>query len=307
MMLRRRLFMSLLAASPFVGALASPLSPAQQALWPAGPPGGGGPQGEQRRNHHGAVFNIAAPTLRMVRPEKPNGTAVLIAPGGGYRFIEEKHEGEAAAKWLSDRGITAFLLTYRLPGEGWGAGPLAPLQDAQRALRLIRSKASALGLDQQKIGCMGFSAGGHLMGMLSTRFDLPCYVPVDEIDKLSARPDFSVLAYPVITLKAPYDHTWTRRELVGRKPSDEAVARWSVDTGVKANDPPFLLVQAKDDPVANYENALLMQQACEKAHVSVELITLQTGGHGFAMGRTAKEPVVWTPALEAWMHRHQLV
>ncbi|WP_321383132.1 alpha/beta hydrolase [Rhizobium sp.] len=299
--------MTFLAVSPFMDALANPLSTDATPLWPAEPPGGGGPETGPVVDHHGWVTSVAIPTLRMVRPDRPNGTAVLIAAGGGYRFISEKHEGEAAAKWLTERGVIAFILTYRLPGEGWIVGPLAPLQDAQRALRLIRAQAASLGLDNTKIGCMGFSAGGHLMGMLSTRFDEASYQPVDATDSLSARPDFSVLAYPVIALQSPYDHTWTRMKLVGRKPSPESVAKWSVETGVKPNDPPFLLVHAKDDPVADFNNSLIMQAALEKAGVPVELIPLQTGGHGFAMGGKKQEPVVWTPALEAWMHQHQLL
>lgn len=306
-MFRRRLFMTFLAVSPFAKAFANALSFNGVALWPTQAPGGGGPEGDQMVDQHGHITHVSTPTLRMVRPDKPNGTAVLIAAGGGYRFISDRNEANAAANWLTERGITAFILTYRLPGEGWAVGPLAPLQDAQRALRLIRTQAVSLGLDQTKIGCMGFSAGGHLMGMLATRFDQATYQPVDATDHLSARPDFAVLAYPVITLKAPYDHTWTRMKLVGRNPSPDAVATWSVDTGVKSNDPPFLLVHAKDDPVANFENSLLMQAACEKAGVPVELIPLETGGHGFAMGGKKQEPVVWTPALEEWLRTHQLL
>jgi acetyl esterase/lipase len=305
MMIGRRVFLTFLATSPLASALAAPFDGNDQPLWPDIPPGGGGPVGARVENHHGDISHIAMPSLRMLRPDKPNGTAVLIAAGGGYRFISERHEAGAAAKWLVERGITAFILTYRLPGEGWQVGPLAPLQDAQRALRLIRAQAKPLGLDEGRIGCMGFSAGGHLMGMLATRFQQQSYSAINSADQFSPRPDFAVLAYPVITLKAPYDHTWTRHQLVGHKPSDQAVSQWSVDTGVKPNDPPFFIVHAKDDPVANFENALLMQRACQKASVPVELITLETGGHGFAMG--AKERVVWTPALEAWMRKRQLV
>lgn len=306
-MFGRRLFMTLLTLGPFAHAFATELSTDNVALWPAQPPGGGGPTGDTLKDQHGHVSNIAIPTLRMVRPDKPNGTAVLIAAGGGYRFISEKREGEAAAQWLAVRGITAFILTYRLPGEGWTVGPLAPLQDAQRALRMIRSQAKSLGLDNTKIGCMGFSAGGHLMGMLSTRFDQASYSPIDAMDVESSRPDFSILAYPVITLKPPYDHTWTRMMLVGRHPTPELEAEWSVDTNVAAGDPPFLLVHAKDDPVAKFPNSVMMQTACEKAGVPVELIALDAGGHGFGMGQTQKDPVVWTPRLEDWLRKRQLL
>ncbi|MBB4007762.1 alpha/beta hydrolase [Allorhizobium taibaishanense] len=286
---------------------ATTVAAGEMLLWPGRAPGGGGPRLGRRIIHKGALLRIATPTLRMVRPDKPNGTVVLIAPGGGYRFVEEHKEGEAAAVWLAARGITAFILTYRLPGEGWFLGPFAPLQDAQRALRLIRAQGEALGLDPAKIGCMGFSAGGHLMGMLSTRFAEPVYQAVDEADTHSARPDFTLLAYPVITLKPPSEHTWTRVEMVGKHPTDAALAAWSVETHVGPTCPPVFIAHAKDDPVAPIGNARIMQAACEKAGVPVNLVELETGGHGFAMGDAANHKVVWTPALETWMRDRGLL
>ncbi|MVA55999.1 alpha/beta hydrolase fold domain-containing protein [Agrobacterium vitis] len=313
--LRRRHVLSF-ASFSFLGLVtsgqAASLAAGEVPLWPGRAPGGGGPRLGRRTIHKAALLRIATPTLRMVRPQTPNGTAVLIAPGGGYHFVEERKEGEAAAQWLAARGVTAFILTYRLPGEGWFVGPRAPLQDAQRALRLIRAQGDALGLDPQKIGSMGFSAGGHLMGMLSTRFAEPIYSSVDNADTLSARPDFTLLAYPVITLKAPYNHTWTRVEMVGKHPSDADVAAWSVETHVGSTCPPVFLAHAKDDPVANIEHSRLMQAACRKAGVSADLVELEQGGHGFAMGegsmgKTPRPPVNWTPALEAWMRGRNLV
>ncbi|MCM2292246.1 alpha/beta hydrolase [Allorhizobium sp. BGMRC 0089] len=276
-------------------------------LWPDAPPGGGGPEGAPHVGHHGAVSHIATPVMRMVLPERPNGTSVLIAAGGGYRFEEIEKEAMAGADWLTARGVTAFVLTYRLPGEGWLAGPKAPLQDAARAMRLIRSRARSLSLDPDRIGCMGFSAGGHLMGMLATRFDERLYPPQDAADSLSARPDFAILAYPVITLKPPYDHTSTRKQLIGSHPSAKETAEWSVETHVKKGDPPFFLVQAKDDPISNIENSMIMRAALKKAGVPVKLEIMDKGGHGFAMGKGHDGHVTWTPMLETWMRSNDLL
>ncbi|MBT9370332.1 alpha/beta hydrolase [Rhizobium sp. CSW-27] len=296
------LFPRLAAAAGDPGAPDHPLLPPDDILlWPKAPPGGGGPSGVRQVDRRGAVSNIAEPDLRTLRPARANGTAVLITAGGGYRVIQQRKEAEVAARWMTQRGVTAFILSYRLPDEGWRVGPLAPLQDALRALRLIRASAGPLGLDPTRIGCLGFSAGGHLAGLAATRFAEDAYAPVDEADQLPARPDFAVLAYPVITLKPPYDHTSARRRLIGRRPQPGAADRWSVETHVPPDAPPFFLVQARDDEIASVQNSLLMQQACDQAGIPVELRLFDEGGHGFAMGQGRRQEVNWTPALEAWM------
>lgn len=186
-------------------------------LWPGAPPGGGGPDGPPVVDAHGAASHVSRPTLTVVSPVTPSAAAVLVAAGGGYKRIENGREAMPAARWLAVRGITVYVLTYRLPAEGWTAGPLAPLQDAQRALRLIRAGAAG-GPAATRLGVLGFSAGGHLMGMAATRSAFASYPPVDVIDRLSARPDATALIYPVITLESPYDRTSTRRSLVGPIP-----------------------------------------------------------------------------------------
>lgn len=309
-MIGRRIFIVAMGCTPFGRARADAVSIStvtDDPIWPSGAPGGGGPRGPRQVNHHGAVFNIATPGLRMVRPEQPNGSAVMISAGGGYHFIEERKEAQAAAAWFAVRGMTAFVLTYRLPGEGWAAGPRAPLQDAMRAIRLIRAKAGSLDLDQGKIGCIGFSAGGHLAGLAATRFDEALYPPVDAADMAEARPDFAILAYPVITLKAPYDHTWSRVEMVGRTPSPQDVAAWSVETQVPSSAPPFFLVHSRDDTTAAFQHSVKMKEACDAAGVSADLHLLDRGGHGFAMGNGNREPVDWTPALDAWLRDRQIL
>ncbi len=272
-------------------------------LWTSAPPGGGGPSGQAEVNGKGAVTHVAMPTIEVIRPARPNGAAMLIAAGGGYKRIEQAKEAQPAARWLAERGITAFVLTYRLPVEGWVAGPLAPLQDAQRALRMIRSMAATERLDPARVGVFGFSAGGHLLGLAATRSAFQAYPPVDAIDEKSARADRMVLAYPVITLEPPYDQTSTRRSLVGKHPTPKQSAEWSVETHVRAGCPPTFLVQAADDPISNPANTAIMQQACDRAGVPVERLLLQSGGHGFGMGSSDTSTAGWPDALEAWLAR----
>jgi len=282
-------------------ALASPA--AGLKLWPGSPPGGGGPLGATQISAKGAASHIATPALEVFAPAQPNGQAVLIAAGGGYKRIEIANEAYPAAQWLNDRGITAFVLTYRLPPEGWVDGPFAPLQDAQRAIRLIRARAGDHRLDPQKIGLLGFSAGGHLMGLAAARANFASYAPVDDADQVSARPDFAALAYPVITLQPPYDNTVTRRSLIGEHPSPEASAEWSVETHVGSGCPPVFLVQADDDPIANPENTRIMEKACQRAGVPVERHALPSGGHGFGMGGPATASAQWPAWYQDWL-RH---
>jgi acetyl esterase/lipase len=272
-------------------------------LWPDLPPGGGGPSGPVIENARGAISNIAVPTIEVFVPAKPNGIAMLVAGGGGYKRISMRNEARPAAKWLNDRGITAFVLSYRLPGEGWSAGPLAPLQDAQRALRLIRANAKRFKIDPDHLGVLGFSAGGHLLGLAATRSAFASYQPVDATDAQSARPDFAALIYPVITLKPPYDHTSTRRVLIGKHPTAAMSAEWSVEDHVQAQCPPMFLVQAKDDPISNPENTMIMQAACERAGIAVELHQLEKGGHGFGMGRPGKASAKWPDWFTPWLER----
>ncbi|MCE4223507.1 alpha/beta hydrolase [Methylobacterium sp. C25] len=272
-------------------------------LWPDTPPGGGGPSGPMKDNGRGAISSIALPGLEAFLPEQPNGAAVLIAAGGGYRRIMMDLEARPAGRWLAARGITAFSLLYRLPREDWASGRLAPLQDAQRALRLIRARASRYGLDPEHVGVLGFSAGGYLMGLAATRFDLRTYDPVDAMDALSAKPSSAALAYPVITLEQPYDDSSTAHQVVGRHGDPALAYEWSVQTGVRAGGPPVFLVHAADDQVAAAANTRIMTQACMRAGVPVEEHLPQTGRHGFGMGRPGTESEAWPGWYEAWLRR----
>ncbi|HZG31170.1 MAG TPA: alpha/beta hydrolase [Ensifer sp.] len=280
-----------------------PASPEQVLLWPETAPGGGGPKGALKSTTWGSVSQVSTPELSVFLPEKPNGGAVLIIPGGGYRSISVQGEGYSSAKWLNDRGYAAFVLTYRLPGEGWADGPKVAIEDAQRALRVIRANAASYGIDKNRVGVLGFSAGGHLAGLVATRFGETFYEPIDKIDTLSARPDWVALVYPVISLEPPFTKTSTHRQMVGRG-TVATEAQWSVQTGVNTRMPSVLLVHAADDPIANIAHSEIMESACKRAKVPVELVRLQTGGHGFAMGRPGTASLTWSKSFEQWLKRN---
>ncbi len=308
-MIHRRALMMAIAALGSGGAWAAPPERASTGpdttdtmpLWPGVPPGGGGPSGPPKVGQNGALSNIAFPMLEVHRPARPGSGAVLVAAGGGYRQIQMDKEARPAARWLAARGITAFILVYRLPGEGWRDGPRAPLQDAQRALRLIRADAAGSGRDPARIGVLGFSAGGHLLGLAATGFAFQSYAPIDSADNVPARPAAAALIYPVITLEPPYDHTSTRRRLIGDHPTPRQSAEWSVQTHVAAGDPPFFLVQAEDDPISSPQNTVIMAEACARAGVPAEAHLMPSGGHGFGMGRPGTATAQWPGWYETWL------
>lgn len=266
-------------------------------LWPGEPPGGGGPDGPSRLSARGALSHIAQPELTIWHPPVPRGHGVLIAAGGGYQRIEMAKEAWPAARWLTARGYTAYVLTYRLPGEGWKAVGLAPLQDAQRALRLIRQR-------EEKVSLLGFSAGGHLLGMAACRSDFAAYSPVDAVDDISPRADGAALIYPIISLEPPYTHTATHRILAGPHASEEVDRAWSVQTYVNAQTPPCFLAQAEDDKVSDPHNTLIMAAACREHQVAVSMYRYASGGHGFAMGRTGTPSVEWPERYAEWLAKH---
>lgn len=264
------------------------------ALWPGTPPGGGGPRGAEQWSARGALRNISAPALTLYAPRKPNGRAVLIAAGGGYKRIEMGNEAQPAARWLQSLGYHAYVLSYRLPGEGWNDGPQVALQDAQRALRILHRRESQLSV-------LGFSAGAHLLGMAITAARVASYPAQDALDALPLSAKGAALIYPVITLQKPWSHTSAHRMLVGPHATDAENAAWSVENAVTSATPPVFLAQAEDDPVASPQNSLLMAAACERAQVPVELHLYRSGGHGFGLGKPGTPAAAWPAAYRQWL------
>lgn len=248
-----------------------------------------------------AVFGISRPRMAVFRPDKPNGAAVLLMPGGGYRWVVVDKEGYEMARWLAARGFTAFVLFYRLPGEGWASGPDTPLIDAQRAMRLIRHRAKDFAVDPERVAAMGFSAGGHVCASLSTRFAVPVYQPVDEADRLSAKPACAAPIYPVVSMDPAIAHAASRELLLGRKPSPGQDMAWSPDQTVPADAPPHFLLHAEDDDAVPVENTLRLHAALRARKIPVEMHLFQHGGHGFGLRKAVGKPVeAWPDLWRAW-------
>ncbi len=273
-------------------------------LWPSAPPGGAFvpvtlPAGWPAP----FVANVATPELRVFKPQRPNGQAVLAIPGGGYMFVSVQNEGADFAAKLNERGYTVFVLVYRLPGEGWQQGEDVPLQDAQRAMRVIRASAARWAIDPQTLSVVGFSAGGHLAATLATDFAQPVYAPVDAADAASARPFATALIYPVVTMALPGTHAVSRELLLGPNPSPTQVARRSAQLHVSADTPPLFLVHALDDPAVPVTNSLDLLAAMRAANRPVEAHLLQEGGHAFASGYPGSPTASWIGTFDAWLGR----
>ena len=288
-------------------------------LWPQAAPGGAGVtvvEEETDRSPPPAALRdriikgVRDPDLKVFRPRTPNGASLLIAPGGGYKWVVRDKEGYECAQRFADAGLTVYVMSYRLPGDGWAAGPETPLQDAQRALRLVRREAgrTGSGLDPARVGVMGFSAGGHVAGCLSLMFDEAVYSTVDSADQLSARPDISVLVYPVATMKPPLAHVGSRQLLLGKDPTADLEARWSLETRAREDAPATFLLHAADDASVPVENSLALEAALRSKKVATELHVFGEGGHGFGLRFAKGKPVeAWPDLVLAWWKRRGFI
>lgn len=233
------------------------------------------------------LTHVSEPYLVVYRPQRPNGVALLVTPGGGYQRVVLDKEGSALVPaFVEQGGATLFVLRYRLPGEGRDDREAA-LADAQRALRLIRHRAGEWGVDPQRVGVIGFSAGGHLAARLGNGFDQPVYPATDAIDGESARPDFQLLIYPVIDMAGADTHPGSRERLLGPHATPELQRHYSMQTRVRADTPPTFLLHAADDGAVPVGNSLLMFRSLRAAGVDTELHVFPHGGHGFGTRGTA--------------------
>jgi acetyl esterase/lipase len=269
-------------------------APKVELIWPKGAPGALGSEERDKPS-----LTIYLPTA-----DKANGTAVVVCPGGGYGGLAIGHEGKDPAEWLNRHGIAAFVVRYRL-------GPRyhhpAPMQDAQRALRSVRGRAKEWSLDPKRIGIWGFSAGGHLASTVATHFDDGKPDADDPIERVSCRPDFAILCYPVITMRPPYVHAGSRHNLLGDKPEEALVDNLCNDKQVTEKTPPTFLFHTTEDTVVLPENSIFFYQALRKKKVPAELHIYEKGPHGVGLAAGRGAVSAWPEQLEGWLKTRDLL
>jgi len=279
-----------LLAAAGVAAAAEP-EPPRKLLWPAGAPGAVGDDEADR------------PSLTVYAPPagKADGSAMVVCPGGGYGHLAVDHEGVQIARWLNSLGTTAFVLRYRIAPRYRHP---APLDDARRAMRMVRALAEDWGIDPRRVGVIGFSAGGHLASSLGTHFDSGNAQADDPIERESCRPDFMVLAYPVVSFTESFAHAGSRRNLLGEHPSAELVELLSNERQVTADTPPTFLVHTTADGVVPPENSIAFYLAVRRAGVPAEIHIYERGPHGFGLGRDDTTLSTWPAHCAEWMESH---
>jgi len=250
--------------------------------------------------------NVITPTLSVYLPHKEitNGTAVVICPGGGYGRLAIPEEGTAVAKWLNKFGITAFVLKYRLPNDAIMKNKsIGPLQDVQESIRLVRRNAVEWNINPDKIGVMGFSAGGHLAATASTLYNDNVY----EHDKTSARPDFSILIYPVASMQEEITHGGSRENLLGKSPDENLVEHFSNELHVNENTPPAFLVHSADDKSVPVQNSINYFLSLKKFNIPSELHIYEKGGHGYGLAENGGSESHWTETCINWLKMHGFI
>ena len=248
------------------------------------------------------MTHVKTPLLTPYLPADPNGTAVIICPGGAYEHLSRDIEGTDIAKWLNEAGITAFVLTYRLPADRHDSTSWVALQDLQRAMRLIRRNCEDWGLNPSKIGVIGFSAGGHNAAMLAAHHDLGIYEPDSTDYGISARPDFVMLLYSVISMTDPLAHTASRRNLLGEGASEEFQKLFSPQLHVTSDFPPVFIAATEDDTSVDPANSRVLARSLKKNRVPHSLNIYETGGHGTGICKAfGTEFVRWPADCTLWM------
>jgi len=281
-------------------------------LWPEGvpaavradAPAAKGPIGEEK-TEDGRIFHISVPTLTVYPPavDRPNGTAVIVCPGGAYGYLSNAREGVQPANWLTTLGVTVFVLKSRVVDYGYPA----PLQDVLRAVRIVRSRAAEFKINPDRIGVIGSSAGGHLAASAGTLFNHPDGKTGAPLDATSARPDFLILLYPVITMADGITHERSRQNLLGEKRPPEMLALNSLENQVTAATPPTLLIHTQEDTSVVIENSIRFFQALTRAKVPAEFYAFEHGGHGMGMKDGSGTSSDWPKRAEEWLRNRGLL
>jgi acetyl esterase/lipase len=266
----------------------------QVPLWPEGAPGALGNEPK----------DVPTLTVRKVESSNPTG-ALIICPGGGYGGLAMDHEGKQIVQWANSMGLTAVLCDYRHRGKGYGHP--APSQDALRAVRLVRAKASEWNIDPNKIGIMGFSAGGHLVSTVITQFDPGSKESTDTVARESSRPDFAILCYPVISMGSSFTHRGSEVNLLGEKASKETLEQFASERHVRSDTPPTFLMHTVEDKPVPVENSLVFYQAMVAKQVPGELHIYQKGPHGVGLARNIPGTSDWPLACQRWLKQLQMV
>ncbi len=271
--------------------------PQPELLWPNGAPSSNGLEGPEKAG--GCIGNISIPTLTVypAPKDKATGAAVVVIPGGGYGLVCVEEEGKGIAEILNSRGITAVVLKYRLPNQHH----LIPAEDARRAIRMTRAKAADLGIDPKLVGVWGFSAGGHLASTVASVFDAGDAKSDDPIERMSSRPDFAILFYPVISMNDEITHKGSRKNLMG---DEDLVARYSSELQVTAETPPCFLLHCSDDPIVPVENSVRFYQALVAKKVPAVCLHFEQGGHG---PNAFKKNPSWEGAFDNWLKKRGCV
>lgn len=273
-------------------ALSAQTKPRTELLYPNGTPNAVGQE------------EVDKPSLTYYIPARKNGTAVIVCPGGGYRNLAMDHEGKQIAEWLNSLGISAFVLKYRL-------GPRyhhpAMINDAHRAIRMVRSQATDLGIATDRIGIWGFSAGGHLAATAATHFDNGDAAATDPLGRIGSRPDFAVLAYPVISFTTPYTHVGSKNNLLGDNPDPKLVESLSNELQVSRQTPPVFLFHTNEDSGVPPENSVLFYLALRKAGIPAELHIYEKGRHGVGLAPTDATLSSWPSRLADWFRTRGLL
>lgn len=270
----------------FISTMIFAQQPIEISLWPNGMPNSNGLTGTEEDLEGGRVANVVNPSIAVYRPEKPNGMAIIMCPGGGYARLAMGHEGHDMAAWFTTQGITYVVLKYRMPNGHYEV----PLSDAEQAIRIVRQHAAEWNINPHRIGIMGASAGGHLAASLATLYS-----------SQETRPDFQVLFYPVISMKEGVTHAGSRVNLIGEKPSAELEKKYSLEQQVNAQTPQAFIMLSSDDGAVPPANSLGYYEALLKNHVPATLHAYPIGGHGWGFRDNFTYKRQWTGELEKWL------